>query len=128
LDNCYFKEETPIQRAGLENYKELAWILLSTLPFGCLILHLVLFYYGKYKDHTHSYNSQSSQEDIDRDQQYALDSIGRDTVYRLFLSKSWFGWSIAFLMVYVQLWMCYIFVEGSEFKFDTSTDMKYTWM
>ena len=121
------KKKTPIQKAGFTDYKHLAWVLLVSIASGCCILHLILFYYGKYKDHTHSSSSQSSLEDIARDQQYALDSLGRDSVYRLFVSKSWFGWSVAFLTVIVQIWMGYIFVKGSEFRLDTSTDINYTW-
>jgi len=84
-------------------------------------------------------NSQTSGSN-DEDNQYALDTIGRDSVYRFFLGETWQGWTIAFLILATQFWMLSIFVQASELVLsdvfvkaselvlsDDKTDLVFAW-
>ena len=59
--------------------------------------------------------------------QNALDSIGRDLVYRFFLSKVWISWAVALVAIVLQLLLCYLFVMASEVTLTTGSDIEYTW-
>ena len=66
---------------------------------------------------------------LDRDDTYALEMIGNDSVYQFFLSKSWLGWAFALATMGVQIWMLFQFVKGAEFNLpDDNSDQVYTWV
>merc|ERR1712194_22801 len=107
------------------------------LAGGCVVLHIVSFFYWGYKsssvetsepqDSTTGEERESSQ-DSTREPASILELMGEDSVYRFFLTKSWWGWGIALVTVAAQLFMCYIFIVGSEYDFTESiSDLKYPW-
>lgn len=104
-------------------------MFLSLIVVGCCILHLVSSYY--WRNTNNAQLNTSDPEDlikaIDREKEYALDLIGRDSVYRYFLSESWKGWGIALGTVAAQSALIYVFIDASEIEFSTDVDVEYTW-
>ena len=63
-----------------------------------------------------------------QDKKYARDSIGRDSVYRYFLSKSKYAQVFALAVVACQVWSLSIFVKVAKKDFDDDTsDYVYSW-
>ena len=56
---------------------------------------------------------QVSQEKIMMDKESAFETIGKDSVYCFFLTKSWFGWIFAILVMYFQFYVFLFFVKAS---------------
>ena len=86
--------------------------------------------YGKYKDSVLSDHSgqQPSENIIDRDARYAMETIGEDSVYRFFLRDSLWGWGIAFAVKVAQIGILFVFVLASENELsDENSDVVYTW-
>ena len=127
LDDCYPQEVSPVQQGF--SFLNWSWVLLLSICLICWVFHILLFFYGKYNDNIPSslLDSQAS-ELIDRDDQYALDTIGRDSVYRFFLGTTLRGWSIALITLAAQFFMLLIFVIASEFDLSNSNnDLVFTW-
>ena len=61
------------------------------------------------------------------DDHYALDTIGRDSVYMFFLGNSWLGWGFALLTMAAQMGILFIFVMGSEYDFSDNSDVVLWW-
>merc|ERR1712194_83714 len=107
------------------------------LAGGCVVLHIVSFFYWGYKSSSvETSEPQDSTTSADRDAARdstieaasILELMGEDSVYRFFLTKSWWGWGITLVTVAAQFLMCYIFVVGSEYNFkDSISDLKYPW-
>ena len=65
---------------------------------------------------------------VDRDAKYALDTIGSESVYSFFLSKSWFAWVTSFAVMGMQTWILTLFVDAAEMTFsDGNSDFVYSW-
>ena len=62
-----------------------------------------------------------SRADLERDKKYALDSIGKGSVYMFFLGNHAWGWLVALSAMAAQIGILYVFVEGAEF--DLSDDI-----
>ena len=123
------KRMNDIEEAGFKSYVQLSWVLLSCILGGCLGLHLVLFFYGRFKDHTQpiSPNPKTLAKALDRDNQCALDAIDRDSVYRFFMASYWQGWGVSLFMLALQFWMLHIFVKASEIELSNdNSDLVYT--
>ena len=90
-------------------------------------LALAIFAYKKYRDRNIPLPL-INQSLTDRDKAYALENMGEDTVYRFFVGKSKWGWSIAIATMFTQILLLSVFVSGSERDFTNSdVDMVYTW-
>ena len=143
-DDCFRMADSDIWMADigilvgrLQTYQHSSWIFILFLAGGCVVLHIVSFFYWGYKsssvdtsepqDSTTGEERESSQ-DSTREPASILELMGEDSVYRFFLTKNWWGWGIALVTVAAQLFMCYIFIVGSEYDFTESiSDLKYPW-
>ena len=124
LDDCYPQDENKTaQEEGLK-YTDVLWILFLGILCTCWLVHITLFY----KRQKVSLSLQQLEMKMSKDKEYALDTIGRDSVYRFFLGKSWQGWSIALVILLSQVWVLFIFVEASELNLaDDNKDLEFTW-
>ena len=65
---------------------------------------------------------------INRDEKYALESLGDGSVYQFFMGVSICGWAIVLLTLATQLGMLFIFVEAAEIDLsDDNVDLIYSW-
>ena len=126
---------------GFENYMQLAWVMFLCIMGGCIILFCVSSFYNRCRDNAlqntsepqdssaaANVNSSQAAETSTKEDQCALEMMGEDSVYRLFMGTSFWGWGFALTIVAAQFWMCFVFVEGSEFDFSNPTsDLEYLW-
>jgi len=102
----------------------------------CWVMHMVVLFCRKRKEGALSsspdpqadgaLNPQAS-ESTDGDNHYALDTIGRDSVYRFFLGETWQGWVVALITLFAQFWMLFVFIIASERRLsDSEKDMVFT--
>ena len=61
-----------------------------------------------------SFVHQQTSTHEEKDLEYAMKSIGDDSVYKFFMGKSWLGWTFATCAVAIQLWLLFVFVQGAE--------------
>lgn len=112
-------------------YKE-AWHLVA-LFFGCVIgasfvLYLAFILREKYQHRNIPSTVIHAQSFTDRDEKYAMEHLGEDSVYRFFLGTSQWGWFIVAATIITQIFLLYVFVEGSKRDpSDGKVDMVYTW-
>ena len=123
LDECYPKEDTRIEAIGFKNYMQFSWVFLLCIVGACVVLHLVARKVRNQAD----INFANQEVAKEREKRNALDSIGRDSVYRFLLSKNWFDWGMALVVLVLQLWLCYFFVVASEVTLDVNSDVQYMW-
>ncbi|KAL7522270.1 hypothetical protein ACHAWX_006963, partial [Stephanocyclus meneghinianus] len=94
-------EDTP----GFRDYKELSW-------------------YHK----SHSLTRAVSGELIEDEKHYALNTVGHETVYSFFLTKSWAAWTVAISVIAFQFVVFWYFVSAAEKDFaDEKSDFVYAW-
>jgi len=119
-----------------QNYIELSWKIILILASCCVALNIASKFWQYNSNTIDTSEPQDSTIDADRDASQGstlvaastLELMGEDSVYRFFLSKNWWGWSIALLTVAAQIGMCVIFVLGSRYDFRNSlSDLKYPW-
>jgi hypothetical protein len=120
-----------------KTYKQSSWIFILFLAGCCVVLNIVSFFYWRFKSNSlDSSEPQDSTAGADRDWSQdstikaasTLELMGEDSMYRFFLSKSWWGWGIVLVTVAAQIGMGLIFVRASEYDFTTaSSDLKYPW-
>ena len=137
---CYVMEEITNWYNGFRDYMHIAWVLFSCIIGGCVILCFVSSFHNRCQDKAlqdtfepqdsgaaaNVNSSQTPEANTEKEDQLALEMIGEDSVYRLFMSTSFWGWGVALTIVATQLWMCFVFVEGSEFDFSNPTsDLEY---
>ena len=136
-------EEKDTSLRSFTSYKRMAWVYFLVIMGCCIVLYYVSFFYKKCKDRTlqgasgpqdssAATNANHAQEELDtmteEIDRSALQMMGEDSVYRFFLENSYWGWGVALSMVAIQLWMCFVFVNGSEFEFyNPTSDLKYLW-
>ena len=123
LDDCYPQDDSKMARAGLK-FTDLLWMLFLGIFCTCWLVHIVLFFKRE------KGNMSLEQLDAQRfeDKVYALDTIGRDSVYRFFLGECWQGWFIALVILLAQLYVLFIFVAASELDLaDDNKDLEFTW-
>ena len=128
MDDCYPAKDTKVQSRGFENYTHLAWYFFAAVFGIASIMAMLSALYDKFKNRHLGREAMQSLKLNNSDSNYALDAIGDDSVYRFFLSKSCIGWPIALVTLASQLWMTFLFVEGSEVDLSADTsDLAYTW-
>ena len=135
-DDCFRMEDIDIWGGHLQTYEQLSWIFIVFLAGTCVVLNIVSFFYWQYKSSGETSEPQDSaigeqtesSQDSTRDPPSTLELMGEDSMYRFFLSKSWWGWGIVLVTVAAQIGMGFIFVRASEYDFTTaSSDLKYPW-
>lgn len=129
-EDCYPQEDTRIQELGYNGYMEFTGVF-----FGCVIgassaLALAVFTYDKYNNRVLPSNSsrRRSLALTEKDKKYALGTLGDGSVYQFFLGTSLQGWFIVLATIAAQLYMLFVFVEGSEIDLsDDAKDLVYFW-
>ena len=107
---------------------QFAWIF-----FGCIIgascsIVGILLFYDKYQTNRNPTRSAARRPSlIDRDEKYALDVIGDDSVYQFLLGKSRLGWAIFLTVMASQIWLLLMFVKGAEIDLENGSDFVYYW-
>ena len=93
------------------------------------VLALAIVAREKYRDRNITRSPIRPQSSLtDRDQKYALEHLGEDSVYQFFLGTSKWGWSIVLATIITQIWILSIFVGGSKRDLASDkVDMVYTW-
>ena len=136
-NDCFRMGDTSIL-GGLvqQTYIELSWKVILSLAGCCVVLNITLKCWKYNSNSVDTSEPQDSTTDADADASQdssleaasTLELMGEDSVYRFFLTKSWWCWGIALVTVAAQIGMCYIFVQGSEYEFALSiSDLKYAW-
>lgn len=131
LDECYPQEETEVQEWGFADYMTFAGFLMGILFAACCAVALISFAYDKYQNRnmTRTLKRQKSILSLDRDEKYAVETIGHDTVYQFLLGTSLVGWIICLATMASQIWMLLVFVDGAEIDLSRdNNDVVYYWM
>ena len=105
MDDCFPQVESDIEKAGFKSYFQFTWVLILIIIGMCIVLHLVTFFREEYdkRDQSSYLDSTPQAIDIEKENSHALDIIGRDSIYRFFLSKDPLGWSLALAAVLAHL-------------------------
>ncbi len=132
LGDCNPNYQTSIQSGGFSGYTQFSWVFFVAIFGFSLLIIIASFFYDKFKIRKSSNltNYGSRRQSMKRKaKKYALDKIGENSVYRFFLGKSWWGWSVALVVMATQIWVLFTFVRGAEFDLsDDNSDFVYTWM
>ncbi|KAL7465997.1 hypothetical protein ACHAXS_006290, partial [Conticribra weissflogii] len=132
LGDCNPNYRTSIQSGGFSGYTQFSWVFFVAIFGFSLLIIIASFFYDKFKIRKSSNltNYGSRRQSMKRKaKKYALDKIGENSVYRFFLGKSWWGWSVALVVMATQIWILFTFVRGAEFDLsDDNSDFVYTWM
>ena len=154
-DDCYPQEKTRVEEWGL-NYGTYAAVLSAGFVALCGAVVLSVYLFSKRK-HTGNAVSRSTERRIEEDdlntntntstermreedekdaltlrreedEKYALNRIGKDSVYSYFITPKRRGWVVAFGTVVVQVALLVFFVITSEANLqDGKTRIKFTW-
>ena len=124
------EQKSTIQRIGLDtintSVKFTAIMFLSVLGLRCAVF-LGSLLCAKYKN-LKRVERPRNQSDIIKEEEPALDTIGNDSVYQFFLTKSWRGWFIALASISFQYWI-FFFVKAAERDLqDDASNLKYTYL
>ena len=121
LGDCYPKDDSKLMKHGIK-YTDLLWMVFVGIFGACWIAHMFVFYCKQYDTQRHD------EAEIELAKEYALDTIGRDSVYRFFVGQTWQGWLIALVILLAQFWVLFIFVMASELNLaDDKKDIVFTW-
>jgi hypothetical protein len=112
-----------VNEYGFHSYAEFTLVfLLSLTGIVCLVVSLSSLHDSLQKPSTRRLSI------IQLDKKYALDNIGAASVYSFFLSKSWCAWSVALLVMTMQVWVLSMFVNAAMVVFsDDNSDFVYSW-
>ena len=122
---CHPLKETSIQQAGFENYNQVTLAFIGVIVGASCALALAAFAYENFDNHE---ASNLNQPLTSADKDYALETLGSDSVYHFFVGKSCWGWLIVLATVAFQGWLLFFFVDGSEIDLsDDKVDVVYTW-
>ena len=62
------------------------------------------------------------------DDKYALHAIGKESVYKYFVSDSVLGWLLALICIGTQIWILAAFIEASEINLQNDRiDIQFVW-
>ena len=88
------------------------WVLLLLVFVVTLLIALLKCLFDKYIGHLSMV--EVSRDKILREKKNAFKTIGKDSVYSFFLSKSWIGWVIALSVILFQFFVFLYFVRAAE--------------
>ncbi|KAL7479414.1 hypothetical protein ACHAW6_005154 [Cyclotella cf. meneghiniana] len=108
-------------------YRQLSRILLLSI-----FVFFVLLVPTSYSVNKHfkacSLTGTVSGELIEEEKHYALNAMGRDTVYSFFLTKFWTAWMVSLSVIAFQFAVFRYFVSAAEMNFeDEKSDFVYAW-
>ena len=110
-EDCYPQEENFENVGFIENYQQLTGLFFLCLFIACCAAALTLYVKDKYKNRALPTSSMRRPSLSIRDQMYALDAVGDDSVYQFLLGKSRIGWMIALVTMGAQIWILFVFVK-----------------
>ncbi len=114
------------EKLGLK-YVTFAIILFAGLvAFVCVVV-LCLYLFHK-RTNRGNVLTRSTEESRERDDSYALSTIGDQSVYSYFVKESLAGWVVAFTTLGIQVLSLIFFIIASEPNLqDDKIDIKFTW-
>eukprot|EP00956_Cyclotella_meneghiniana_P002689 scaffold3165_cov62-Cyclotella_meneghiniana.AAC.11 len=120
--DCYPQQDRQVDEWGL-NYGTFAAALLTCFVVFCgMVAHSLYFFY--WRSNRRETVTISPTEDVD----YALSSIGKDSVYSYFVTDNRCGWMLALATLVIQFMMLVVFVRASESNLQKDTiDVQFTW-
>ena len=113
-EDCYPKVDKLENLGFITNYQQLTGLFFLCLFILCCATALTLYIRDKYKNRALPTSSIRRPSVSIRDQIYAWNVIGDDSVYQFMLGKSWMGWAIALVTMGLQIWMLFVFVKVSR--------------
>ena len=115
-----------LNRKGFGSYAQFAWVFFLIL-LGSAILIIILSYIYDLRQERSSGRSLRRESAIGRDNKYAINTIGEDSVYQYFLGKNVLGWLFASAIVTIQIVALLIFVNAAMKDFtDDVSDFIYS--
>ncbi len=110
------------------NYATFAALLFAIfVTFSCVILPF-LYGFDKCKNRG-IILTMSMQESLEKDYKYALNCVGKQSVYSYFVTDSRFGWLVAFTTLLIQIISLIFFVKVTEPHLqDDSTQLQFIWI
>ena len=110
-----------MEKWGFKDFQDFTnkFFLNAVIVFSCAMAVSSLLH-DKYKSRTSPRRMNRSTSGINREEEYAMKTIGKDSVYKFFLGLSWGGWAIAFATIGAQIWILVPFLTGA--------DPVYTWL
>eukprot|EP00956_Cyclotella_meneghiniana_P030008 scaffold74539_cov65-Cyclotella_meneghiniana.AAC.4 len=120
--DCYPQQDRQVDEWGL-NYGTFAAALLTCFIVFCgMVAHSLYFFYWRSNRRETVTTSPTEGND------YALSSIGKDSVYSYFVTDNRCGWMVALATLVIQFLMLFIFVSASESNLQKDTiDVQFTW-
>ena len=112
---------------GFENFVQFIWVfVLLLLGYIFSVVTASSLYDWYWKDSPSRSATEASV--FAKEKKYALDSIGRDSVYSFILSKSRFARAFALAVISMQVWALFHFVDAARKDFtDDQSDYIYSW-
>jgi len=130
--DCLPTPDNMIQSIGLDTIN--AYVGFTSVVFLsaiglCFVILVFSMLYERYKNMKRNERTRKSQGEIRSEKAFAFNTIGSDSVYQFFLTKSWRGWIIAMATMGIQCWVLGIFVKGAERDLqDDASDLMYTFL
>ena len=112
--DCYRNEDNFENVGFIGNYQQFTGLFFLCLFIACCAAALTLYIKDKYENRALPTSSIRRPSVSIRDQIYAWNVIGDDSVYQFMLGKSWMGWAIALVTMGLQIWMLFVFVKVSR--------------
>ena len=113
---------------GFKNYTQFTVVVFGFLFIASCGLAFMVFVYGRRQNRNLPISTTPESSLLDRDNKYALDGFGEDSVYQFLLGTSKMGWTVVLAVIGVQIWMLFVFVQGAEIDWtDDKSDFVYTW-
>jgi len=127
--SCHPTKETLVQKGNFKNYHQFGVSFLAMLLLACFAFASAVFLYDKMNKSSQSLQSSVGGPSMtERDAEYALEFIGKDSVYQFILGASRVGLAIALATVAIQLWMLFVFVEATDLPFELkNNEFPYYW-
>ena len=113
--DCYRNEDNFENVGFIGNYQQFTGLFFLCLFIACCAAALTLYIKDKYKNRALPTSSIRRPSLSIRDQIYAWNVIGDDSVYQFMLGKSWMGWAIALVTMGLQIWLLFVFVKVSGY-------------
>jgi hypothetical protein len=118
---CHLHEETIIQQAGFKNNMYLAFAFIVAIVGTSCTLAFALLGYEDYINHN-APNLCQPLSGTSKD--YALETLGSNSVYHFFRGGRICGWFIVLDTIAVQFWLLFALVRGSAMDLsDDKVDM-----
>jgi len=125
-EDCYPQEDTRVAEWGL-NYGTFAGVLFAGFIVLCCVVVFCLYLSSKRKNRG-KVLTMSMDMRLQRDDKYALSTIGKNSVYSYFVTNQVVGWLTAVTTLGLQVGILAVFVMASEANLqDDTIDIQFTW-